>query len=342
MTDRGKKWLFGFAAVAIVVVVCGAIGEITLRLLGYRPWDPAVAGVSSVVEGPGGVLYEPDPTLGYALKPGKFSVKQRIVTWSATHRDDRRRTTRPDGAPPPTGEAVWIFGDSNSYGWALDDAATYSWLLQKKHPELDITNFAVGGYSTLQSLIQLEDAIKSTAKRPKMVLLAYASYHDGRNALLRGNRKAWFNYVSRYPRFPQARLDDGKLTYGMVDLEYTPWPLERQSALVSFLEEKYNKLMVLTSHAQDVSRALILKFRDVCREHGVELVFAGIAKTSRTAEMIDWARAQGITAMDISVDQSLPENVVPGDGHPSGKANEHFAEVLDAAVSRVATHAVTR
>jgi hypothetical protein len=45
--------------------------------------------------------------------------------------------------------------------------------------------------------------------------------------------------------------------------------------------------------------------------------------------MLQWATSQGIQSLDISVDQSIPENVVPGDGHPSAKANVHFAAKIE-------------
>ena len=326
--SRWKEWAFR-VALAIVFVVCAVAEEVTLRLKGRRPWNPEAGKLDQHVEGPAGALFALHPTLAYALQPGTFTVKQRLVTWTATNLDAMHRTTRPGDAPTATGDEIWIFGDSNSYGWGINDDQTYSWLIQKKHPELGITNFAIGGYSTLQSLIQIDDALSGGAKPPKLAVLAYASYHDGRNALLRGNRKFWIPYMSRHPVFPRAWLDNGELRYGLEKLEYTAWPLQTHSALVNFLEETYNEVLVLTSHAADVSRALIGRFRDRCRDSGVEFVLAGISKDARTAAMLAWAREQGMKTIDISVDQSNPENVVPGDGHPGVKAHAIYASRLE-------------
>src|SRR5262249_31083409 len=154
-------------------------------------------------------------------------------------------------------------------------------------------------------LIELEEALAGGARPPKTAILAYASYHDGRNALLRGNRKTWIPYVSRYPEFPKAWLDGDTLRYGLVKLEYTPWPLEEQSALVNFLEEKFNKLTVLTSGASGVSKAVIKRFADVCKQHGIDFVLANIAQSSRGSAMLAWAAAQGYRTVDISVDQHV-------------------------------------
>jgi hypothetical protein len=178
-------------------------------------------------------------------------------------------------------------------------------------------------------LIELEETLRAGEKPPRLAVVAYSSFHDGRNALLRGNRKSWVFYADRYPKFPAAWLEEGKLKHDMVKLEYTPWPLEQSSALVNYIEEKANKLHVITSGAQRVSQAIVLRFRDVCKEHGIEFVFAGIYRDGRTASMVKWAESQGIRALDISVDPTLKENILPGDGHPSPKANTEFARSLE-------------
>src|SRR5215470_10696794 len=144
-TRRGFK----LALAAFVLIFIAVVGEISVRWVGFRPWNPVLATKEQAVE-PGGTLFAAHPTLGYALVPGKFTVHARLVTWHPTHADAIHRVTRPPGDPPPAEprDGVWIFGDSNSYGWAMEDDQTYAWLLQQKHPELDVVNFSVGGYST--------------------------------------------------------------------------------------------------------------------------------------------------------------------------------------------------
>src|SRR2546425_8573259 len=250
-TARPRRWVgwFPAALAALVLLMAALLDEASLRLVGQRPWDPLRGRLPEIVE-PGGTLYQADPQLGFVLLPGRYTVKQRLVTWTATHVDKWHRAARPNHvqAPPPgSRDAVWIFGDSNSYGWGNNDDQVYAWLLQQRHPELEIVNFAMGGYSNVQSMIQLEQALAAGTPAPRLAILAYASYHDGRNAFLRANRKNWYPYISRYPYFPAAWFERSQLKYGMVKLEYTPWPLMKYSALINFLEEKYNKSVVLTS-----------------------------------------------------------------------------------------------
>jgi hypothetical protein len=323
-----KRRAFGLIVVLIVLTICFGVGEIAARIAGLKPWDPQAGRLNQDIR-PGGTLFAPHPKLGYALLPGQFTIKQSQFSWTVTQPSALHRVTRPDGAAPEGRDAIWIFGDSFTYGMGVDDDATYSWLIQQKHPEIEVVNFGVGGYSTLQSLIELEETLAAGVKPPRVAVIAYSSFHDGRNALLRGNRKSWIPYVERYPEFPAAQVEEGKLKYGMVKLEYTPWPLEERSALVNFIEEKSNKAQVITSGAQRVSQAIVLRFADLCKQHGIAFVFAGIYRDARTSSMVQWAEAQGIRALDISVDYTRPENVLPGDGHPSPKANVAFANSLE-------------
>ena len=325
---RKKRRAFGLILVLLVPTICFGVGEVVARIAGLKPWDPTVGRLNSDIR-PGGTLFAPHPKLGYALLPGQFTVKQSKITWTVTQPSALHRVVRPAGAAPEGRDAIWFFGDSVTYGWGLDDDVTYPWLIQQKHPELEVVNFAVGGYSTLQSLIELEETLAAGEKPPRVAVIAYASFHDGRNARLRGNRKSWIYYVAQYPEFPAAQLEEGKLKYGMVKLEYTPWPLEEHSALVNFLEEKSNEIQVITSGAQRVSQAIVLRFSELCKQHGIELVFAGIYRDARTVSMMQWAEAQGIRALDISVDPTNTENILPGDGHPGPKANVEFASKLE-------------
>ena len=81
----------------------------------------------------------------------------------------------------------------------------------------------------------------------------------------------------------------------------------------------------VNSHA--VSRALLLNWAGVCLKEGIPFVVAGIS--SDAGPMLDWCRAVGLKAVDISVPLTEPGNTnAPHDGHPSAKANRVYAEKL--------------
>jgi hypothetical protein len=318
----------------IVVMLVGAAGalEVALRANGERPWDPRGKkfGEKGPKVEPGGILFQRDQRLGYSSLPGTFTVTQGKLTFRATNLDRMHRAVLPPGAKAAPGprDAIWIFGDSSTYGWGIDDEDTYAGVLQQRHPEFEVQNFAVGGYSTTQSLIELEDTFAAGARPAKVAFLAYASHHDGRNMMLRGNRKDWSTSLALFPALPAARLEGGVLKYDLQPIHYTPWPLNEQSALINFIETKYNKSQVLTHHASEVSQALIARFAELCKLHGVDFVLAGITRDGRTKKMLAWAAQQGWKTVDISVDMNIPDNAL-SDRHPGKKTHIEFARQLE-------------
>jgi hypothetical protein len=327
--SRGRKLLYGLVVVLIMLLLGCCAGEVGLRLAGRRAWNPQAREMAQSVE-PGGTLYQPDPDLGYALLPGgPYTVAQQRVTWHATHVAPGHRATRPaDAAAPAPGAAgVWIFGDSFTYGWAIEDDQTYAWRLQQRHPEWDVTNFGTGGYATVHGLVQLEREL-AAGRKPAVVVVAYGSFHDGRNAHLAQNRKGWIYNTPKYPALPRAWLEKGQLRTGMTTIRYDTWPLERHSALVNWLHDKWNKVEILSSHPEEISKAVIRRMSEICAQHGVAFVLAGILDNQRTRDVLAWAGQQGMTTVEIAVPLT-PANQVPGDGHPNAGAHAQYADKLE-------------
>jgi hypothetical protein len=338
--SRGKELAYGLIVALTVLLMAGCVGEVGLRLTGHRPWNPAAHEMAQSVE-PGGTLHQPDADLGYAPLPGgPYTVVQRALSWHTSHGAPGRRVTRPAGGPPPAGvPGTWIFGDSHTYGWGLEDHQTYAWLLQQRHPDWEVTNFGTGGYSTVHGLIQLERELAAGA-RPAVVVVAYASFHDGRNAHLAQNRKAWIHNTARYPALPGAWLERGELRYGMRTIRYDAWLLEQHSALVNWLRDKWNKAEILRAQPEKVSRAVIRRMGEICATRGITFVVAGIFPNQRTRDVLAWAGKQGFTTVDIAVPR-IPENILAGDGHPSAHANTQFADKLEPVVQAVLLQRVT-
>jgi lysophospholipase L1-like esterase len=310
------------------VLILGGVGEIALRATGFRPWNPRGARALVTIE-PNGTITQAHPRLGYALLPGRFTIHQGNFSWQVTNVTPMNRASRPQTEQPPAGRpAVWIFGDSFTYGWG-DDSKTYPWKLQAARHDLEVTNFGVGGYSTLQSLIQLEESL-AAGGHPRLVVLSYASFHDSRSSLLRNNRKYLVANPAKLTAMPRAWLEDGVLKTELAPLHFQEWPLMRVSALVNFVDEKYCKLQILTHRASDVTRAIIREIHDKAKAAGSDFLLVGIFDNSRTAAMLSWARGEGMRALDISVDLSDPRYRVPADGHPNDVAAQIFADRIAA------------
>lgn len=265
------------------------------------------------------------------MLPGRIRIAYPSgFSYEPTHSENRRRITRPPAENAASRPGLWIFGCSFTYGESLEDDKTYAWLLQKKMPQYDVENFGVVGYGTLQSLIRFRREL-AAGKKPEIVVLAYASFHDERNASLRSWRK-W----NRLGTMPYARFDaKGDLQYFNAELAFTEFPLMRHSALIHFLEKAYDRQEGNWLRAHGVSEALVKEFSDACSANGVKFVVAGISSDRLTGEMLEYCTQNGIAATNISVDLNTPGfNNLPHDAHPGARANEIYAERLHAGLSQ--------
>ncbi len=186
MTAGRATWQLVLAAALLVALGTALLGEAVVRSQGYAPWPPPVP---PQVE-PGGRLFRADAALGYTHLPGRYAVtRPGGYRFHMTHRQDTLRVTQPAARYAGAGSRpqVWVFGCSFTHGWSVNDDQTYVWRLQRRFPEYEFVNFGVSGYGTLHSLIQLRAALAT--RRPALVLLAYASFHDVRNTYLRQRRK---------------------------------------------------------------------------------------------------------------------------------------------------------
>ena len=112
-------------------------------------------------------------------------------------------------------------------------------------------------------------------------------------------------------------------------IAYDALPLARYSALANTLDETLNRIVDRTYHSHEVSKALIEDFAELCKARQINFVLAGITADAETADMLEFCRSRGITAVDISVDLNIKENTnLPYDNHPSALANRQYAQKL--------------
>jgi hypothetical protein len=325
-----KKILFYFITYAALFISFALCAELILRYNGFKPW--IVEDVDIQFE-PNGHFYKKDPNLGYTHLPGKFRVIfSDSFAWTTTHLDNTLRITHPieTYGKDPQKKQIWIFGCSFTHGWSLNDNETFPWLLQEAFPNYEIVNFGTGGYGTLHSLIQFKRTLQKGTK-PLAVVIAYSSFHDERNTFLRSRRKdvaPWYKLGEGTQ--PYARLDKaGKLHFFMAETEFQEFPLMRYSALMNYLETKYDQIEDSFYHSREVTQAIIKQFAGLCKNNEIKFVVAAIVGDPSTLEMLDYLKKEGILTTDISVDLGVRENTnLPHDGHPSFVANKQYAQKL--------------
>ncbi len=310
------------------VLILAAEG--TLRWKGVRPWRVFPLGIEVR---PGGHFFTSDSLLGYTHLPGQFQVTLHgRYRFTVRHLPNTLRATHPPESPRENQKPeLWIMGCSFTYGWSVNDEQSYPWLLQAEFPQYEVVNYGVNGYGTIHSLLQLRRDL-AAGRIPRIVIIGYAGFHDQRNTFTRLRRKEvapWTKLGSL--RQPVARLGkDGNLGISYSDVNYHEFPFMRLSALSHYLEEKYNAYEDRRAQSHRVSEAIIREIANLSRIHHFALIVAGLDRFSwQNQAMLNFARVQGIRALDVSVDLSAPENTNrPYDPHPSALAHRHFADRL--------------
>ena len=320
-----------FLFLILLLALFAASAEIILRKMGERPF--VVRYPEIVTEPEGRYIIEHD-SLGYTNRPGEYKITlPTSYSFTVTHLENNLRATQPVSEYGNGNEKdeIWIFGCSFTYGWSLSDEETFPWLLQQKFPQYEIRNFGVIGFGSVHALIQLQEALK-IQKKPKIAVLVYASFHNERNTILRSRKKQLVPYNKGGTIIqPYARFDgDGKLKYEMTRVDYREFPFMRHSALIHYIEKKYNLYEDLFYHSREVTMAIIDEFAALAEENGVTLIMAGITRDDATAEMLEFANGKGVRTVDISVDPEVKEYTnKPHDPHPSAVANINYSERLE-------------
>ncbi|MBI5800687.1 MAG: SGNH/GDSL hydrolase family protein [Verrucomicrobia bacterium] len=324
---RRKRPAFVVAAVLLALLVAALLGEVVARVAGFKPFAAQPADIR--VE-PGGKLFRTLPVGGFAHFPGAFKVTLPTgYEFRLTHGTNGLRVTHPPPAPDAKARPeLWVLGCSLTHGWSLNDEDTYPWRVQVALPEFEVVNGGVSGYGTLHQRLLFQELLKQRGK-PAMVVVAYGRFHDYRSTNVRIWQKGFAPY-NRLPdlTYPFARLNSaGQLSYDAAPATYSEWPLQRLSALVHWLEQQANIGEERRVRSHEVSRALLANWAGVCLKEGIPFIVAGIS--SDATPMLEWCRAAGIKAVDISVPLTEPSNTnAPHDGHPSAKANRVYAEKL--------------
>lgn len=341
--SRTRRLLFGVTALVASSLLCFAAAEVIVRSLGFRPYKKPDFDIR--IE-PGGMYNRRHPTLGYTHLAGRFHVTfPNGDAWVVTHLEDTLRVTRlaKRHGQDDAGERIWLFGDSFVHGWGLDDEETLGWKLQERLPEFDVVNFGVGGYGTMQSLIQYQEALEERLP-PKVAVLAYAGFHDERNTRLRRWKKATFSYDKFGPTAtPYARLgSDGKLRIGFDDGSYKEFFFLTRSAFLHLVEEAYSSVEDMYYHSHLVSEAIVDEFAKISRDHGVLFIVAGIYQSDPTYQLLAHVSEGGGITGDISADLTVRANRIRFDEHPSGLANDfssrRLAELIRSTLRDTARH----
>ncbi|MCH8242040.1 MAG: SGNH/GDSL hydrolase family protein [Planctomycetes bacterium] len=325
LASRSKRIAFATITCFLIVLLTAGLTEILLRAMGQGPYCPPRSTASTAA---GSGLFVGDSVLGYTHLPGRhrFELKDGH-SFVATHLPNTLRVTRPLDSPKNNLDLpeVWIFGCSLTHGWSVADDQTYPWLLDQMRDDLKVVNFGVTGYGTVQSLLQLREALR-TGGHPAVVVLAYAGLHDERNTFQRSWRKVAGVFPRPYVRFAQS----GSLKFDFGRPDYREWAGMKTFALVHAVERYFIQRETTSLRSHEVSKRVIRQFAEACEKRGIVWVLAGMDQEPLTKETVLFAMRNGWNGLDMSVDLQQPENNnKPIDAHPSAIAHAKYARSLN-------------
>jgi hypothetical protein len=314
-----------FVSVMLILV---AAGEITARMMGYRPYQEVRQSIKITPEGR---FYQADSLLGYKGKPGHFDlVLSDSLRFSVMHDSEGWRITAPDSVDRDSLQEIWIFGCSFTHGYGVNDDQNFPWLLQQAIPQYRIRNFGMDGYSTLHAWLLLQNLV-ADGKRPAAVILAHGAFHEQRNTANRYWHKALHGQqIAEDIRYPFLRFDENdslRLQYSK--LEYHLLPLQKQLALLALIEEEWNQSEEDGLRSSYITEVLIERINELCHKIKAKFILAGIYQHPQTSKMLEIFHLDQVATVDISQELSKPEmRILPGNGHPNAKAHALMADKL--------------
>lgn len=310
----------------IVGIVCL---EVLLRIVGFGPFSVVKKRTITTPEN----YLIPDDKLGFTLKNGTFNTNFENKIYSTkNHPKQGQRAVTKETSPPSNKNKIQLYGCSFTYGYHLSDYQTMAWKLQEQIPTKTIQNFGVPGYGLAQMVLRLQQELTS-GNIPERVIINYASFHDERNILSRNWRKQTVPFfknqqLAKEIKWPKSsKKKPFAITYQ--PLQYTEWPLMKQSSAIHFFETASNLIMAIFQDGRASSQLLFEEVQRWQKQYQFELLVTGMTNDKATKQMLEYCKTLDIATLDISVDLRDEQfSWWPLDMHPNENANSAYANKL--------------
>ncbi len=326
--DKRPRRSVLIAARLITVAVGLAGAEGILWFAGYPNWwamDPTWGGGSSE--------YECDAELGWRAREGHFNLgwadgsrllrSFEYTNWSGGRRATAQQEPPCDAVSRPQ---VLFFGDSYVQGYGLSDSETLPWIVQKRHPELQISNFGGGLYGTYQSYLAMQTSVRG----PSAVYYLLNTYQAGRNAA----DASFLRIMKKPPRgcfYPYAVIAGGEIQPRRSDGELV-WSLSRRVRTVAMAQDY---ILIIKSYLrvrnkQRLTEALLARMHEIVRAQGGKftVILLDLDPDERRVYR-RFLESQGVAYVDCDRPELKDNNLRLPDGHPNGRLNELLAQWID-------------
>ena len=243
-----------------------------------------------------------------------------------------------------------LYGDSQTFGWGLNDGERFSDLVEKETKDLEIWNQSVPGYGLDQEILSYEKDRNSVYANEVILFVAKSTISRIRTGFIFSKYKPVFvrqpsGGLTLLP-VPRGRNAMISVLYRVLSPFYLPYFLQTQ---VATLREKFRpgsagngraapgtfgEMLLVDELAKDMLRFASDKARE--RNHRMALLFADLSPTDRIAVQ-DFCDQIGVAYMEVgptaipgtSFETGISEFIFgAGDGHWNARANRLIAAQL--------------
>lgn len=253
----------------IILLVFVSLGEISARLFFKSPYI-------SIKPRPKIPYYQSSINLGWVNNSGNYTIDfldgEDARTIRITIGKNGERLSYPNSRLNGKSDVLFV-GDSWTFGEAVQGEEAFPGIVAKAIPKNTVVNLGVGGYSTYQTLLQLESLDWRTIQ-PRNIFYGFLSFHEERNIASNG----WKRSLSRSSQGRDARLPFVRIHSGSDLVRQLPVSISIPGSLTS-----YSYLLSAGLHglwrAQDelasdqkrkVTELLLLEMRDLVERQGAE------------------------------------------------------------------------
>jgi len=221
---------------------------------------------------------------------------------------------------------VMFFGDSYVQGYGLTDSDTLPWIVQKKHPELNVSNYGAGNFGTYQSWL----AMRKWVHQPATVYHLVNGFHEERNAAA----PSWLRIFVHPPEgcfYPYAELSGDALVERRSSGNVV-WPIARRIRLAAMINE-YRDMLEARARMKDkrrVTEKVLLEMNELVERNGGKFVAILFDMTPEERPSYRaFVESHHIAFLDCDRPEMKDRSLRQPDGHPLGRLNELLGEWIE-------------
>jgi len=316
------KWVLLYPTVIFLCL------EIAFRIMGYGSFHNDDYSIKATPKN----AYVGHEDLGIQLNPGRYKITLNDkVKFVANHNEGNHRfvpESRYSAAPD-----LLFLGCSFTYGYGVNDDENFPSLIQKEFPELSVRNAGVIGYGTVQSLIQLKEAVEEGSV--KTVLLNFSSFHFIRNNLsqaYRSNLKIGYQRSSsevdnqmKNSRFPLKASCDSEIEFQPWETMYSNWAGREWLAAINWMQSAYDNSKDDVENQSEITACIISEMAELCKKKGIVFGVVCLDTTAETKKLK--TKLSNIPWLEINFDFGNKKYTnLPYDSHPNKRGHRLIAK----------------